>query len=83
MAAPPQEYCTPGGHTSRRVVRRVTARTKAFAPCSYWSGEAVMNALLLLALVALALSLGYLLHCCAAESEEDFHPESHAHRGLL
>jgi hypothetical protein len=42
-----------------------------------------MNALLLLVLVVLALSLGYLLHCCFCESEEDFHAESHAHSGLL
>lgn len=42
-----------------------------------------MNALLLFVLVTLALSLGYLLHCCFTESDDDFHPESHAHRGLL
>jgi hypothetical protein len=41
-----------------------------------------MNVLLLTILVVLALSLGFLLHCCFTESEEDFHPESHAHRGL-
>ena len=46
-------------------------------------GEGFMNVLLLLVLIVLALSLGYLLHCCSVESEEDFHPESHAHRGLL
>ncbi len=42
-----------------------------------------MGLLLFVALVMLALSLGYLLHCCSRESEEDFHPESHAHRGVL
>ena len=42
-----------------------------------------MNLLLWLVLVILALAVGYVLHCCFDESEEDFHPESHAHRGLL
>lgn len=42
-----------------------------------------MNVILFTVLVTLALSLGYLLHCCFTESEEDFRPESHAHRGLL
>lgn len=42
-----------------------------------------MQFILFTVLVTLALSLGYLLHCVSDEAEEDFKPESHAHRGMV